>query len=151
MLRPSLAFGRAVDGWYPRLFYPLMDLDRVLTLDYSVADVHTAPTDQAGNPVGWVVHAGTGNIDLDPLLRLMPNDGGDGWGLGANDKNGHSLQHGAHAGDQFAEIEHGVRVIREKEPPRPSTRGRGRRRLRRSAGRRGASGRGRGGTRGSSS
>jgi hypothetical protein len=29
-----------------------------------VVDYHTAPSDCAGNPVGWVLHAGTGQADL---------------------------------------------------------------------------------------
>ena len=32
--------------------------------DYLVADYHTAPTDAAGNFVGWVKHAGTGPTNL---------------------------------------------------------------------------------------
>lgn len=44
-------------GWYPRLFYGTgIDLDSRPT----IADVHTAPTDEDGNDVGWVLHVGTG-------------------------------------------------------------------------------------------
>jgi len=50
------------DGWYPHLFFNgPNDCD---ASDLVVADVHTAPTDAAGNPVGHVMHAGTGPLDL---------------------------------------------------------------------------------------
>jgi hypothetical protein len=44
-------------GWYPRLFYGGTTSD--LTFDPTIADVHTAPTDEAGNPVGNVLHVAT--------------------------------------------------------------------------------------------
>ena len=49
-------------GWYSRLFF-----DRASSSDYDpvVADVHTQPTDEAGNMVGNVLHVGTG------MSRLM--------------------------------------------------------------------------------
>lgn len=50
------------DGWYPRLFFN--GPDDCAAEDLVVADVHTAPTDAAGNPVGHVLHAGTGPLDL---------------------------------------------------------------------------------------
>jgi hypothetical protein len=45
------------DGWYANLYYDKAKID-----EYSptIADVHTAPTDAGGNPVGWVLHAATG-------------------------------------------------------------------------------------------
>ena len=44
-------------GWYPKLFYGTgLELDSHPT----IADVHTAPTDEEGNNVGWVLHVGTG-------------------------------------------------------------------------------------------
>ncbi|HSQ76356.1 MAG TPA: DUF3160 domain-containing protein, partial [Bacteroidota bacterium] len=50
------------EGWYVRLYYTGEEGfgkdDRV------VADVHTAPTDEAGGLVGWVLHAGTGPVNL---------------------------------------------------------------------------------------
>jgi Protein of unknown function (DUF3160) len=54
--------GEPITGWYSRLFYNgPHDCE---TIDLVVADVHTAPTDAAGNPVGHVLHAGTGPLDL---------------------------------------------------------------------------------------
>lgn len=52
--------GMQYDGWYLRLFYGYEDPEE----DYVTADVHTAPTDASGSPVGWVYHLGTGFINL---------------------------------------------------------------------------------------
>jgi len=51
-------------GWYPKLFYKDWEQENLHKEDYLVADYHTAPTDEFGNYVGWVKHAGTGPIDL---------------------------------------------------------------------------------------
>lgn len=45
------------DGWYPSLFFSASD---VTEFQPTIADIHTAPTDESGNLVGWVLHAGTG-------------------------------------------------------------------------------------------
>jgi len=42
--------------------------------DYVVADVHTQPADEAGNMVGYVLHAGTGPINLAVLVCDMNDD-----------------------------------------------------------------------------
>lgn len=60
-----------LDGWYPKLFYnteiDVNDLNRNGSrspfVDFLVADIHTAPTDEDGNPVGWVKHIATGPIN----------------------------------------------------------------------------------------
>jgi hypothetical protein len=49
-------------GWYARLFFRSGD---AIELDPVIADVHTQPTDEGGNPVGRVLHVGTG------MPRLM--------------------------------------------------------------------------------
>jgi hypothetical protein len=49
---------RIVHGWYVRLFYG--GPDEALAFRPTVADVHTQPTDAAGNPVGRVLHVATG-------------------------------------------------------------------------------------------
>ena len=55
--------GEAVaDGWYADLFLNSADST---SYDPTVADVHTQPTDEGGNMVGRVLHAGTG------MPRLM--------------------------------------------------------------------------------
>lgn len=60
-------------GWYAQLFYThvngLMDSDMV------VADVHTAPADSLGNPVGWVLHGGTGPVNLAVVLAPTATPG----------------------------------------------------------------------------
>ncbi len=49
-------------GWYVDLYFT--DEGGFLKNDYIVADIHTAPTDAGGAMVGWVVHAGTGPVNL---------------------------------------------------------------------------------------
>ena len=49
--------GATASGWYPQLFY---DPDLATDSHPTIADVHTAPTDEFGNDVGWVLHVGTG-------------------------------------------------------------------------------------------
>ncbi len=49
-------------GWYADLYLDFGDA--MNTVDYVVADVHTQPTDEAGNPVGKVLHVGTGPLNL---------------------------------------------------------------------------------------
>jgi hypothetical protein len=44
-------------GWYYELFEPRLELSDVRSM---VADVHTQPADEQGNPVGRVLHIGTG-------------------------------------------------------------------------------------------
>jgi hypothetical protein len=44
-------------GWYADLFF---DRNSALEFEPTIADVHTQPTDEAGNPVGKVLHVGTG-------------------------------------------------------------------------------------------
>jgi hypothetical protein len=54
--------GTQLRGWYTRLYYT--GETGLLRKDLIVADVHTAPTDESGNPMGWVLHAGTGPLNL---------------------------------------------------------------------------------------
>jgi hypothetical protein len=48
-------------GWYKKLFFVLGD---GAVWDPTIADVHTEPTDALGNPVGNVLHVGTGDARL---------------------------------------------------------------------------------------
>jgi hypothetical protein len=48
------------NGWYADLFYGSSPID----FSPTIADVHTQPTDEAGNEVGRVLHVGTGNARL---------------------------------------------------------------------------------------
>ncbi|MCA9732289.1 MAG: DUF3160 domain-containing protein [Deferribacteres bacterium] len=54
--------GPSFTGWYTKLYYT--GEAGLLKKDMVVADVHTAPTDEFGTPVGWVKHVGTGPIDM---------------------------------------------------------------------------------------
>jgi hypothetical protein len=51
----NICGGGTADGWYPGLVF-----GDPLDFDPTIADVHTQPTDEAGNPVGKVLHVGTG-------------------------------------------------------------------------------------------
>ncbi|MDF2695901.1 MAG: hypothetical protein K0S65_4284 [Labilithrix sp.] len=53
----SICGSTTFDGWYAKLFFRSGD---AVELDPIVADVHTQPTDESGNPVGKVLHVGTG-------------------------------------------------------------------------------------------
>ncbi len=59
------------DGWYARLFY---DPANIGEYKPTIADVHTAPTDAAGNERGWVLHAATGRPML--MVFTVPDCGG---------------------------------------------------------------------------
>jgi hypothetical protein len=60
-----------LDGWYTRLYYTgAMGLEQQ---DMTIADIHTAPTDENGNPVGWVLHAGTGPLNLAVVVADLPD------------------------------------------------------------------------------
>jgi hypothetical protein len=48
-------------GWYGKLF---IDRARAVKFDPTIADVHTQPTDESGDFVGRVLHAGTGRARL---------------------------------------------------------------------------------------
>jgi hypothetical protein len=49
------------DGWYARLFFNVNDAAKN---DYVIADLHTQPSDEYGNEVGRVLHAGVGKVNL---------------------------------------------------------------------------------------
>lgn len=61
----------AMVGWYPRLYY--RGEDALKKKDLIVADVHTAPTDEDGNFVGWVLHGGTGPLNMAVVTCNMPD------------------------------------------------------------------------------
>lgn len=63
LTRSTIGCGEIVyNGWYPSLFYG--NRNNVAEQDFLVADVHTSPTDEEGNMVGWVLHVGTGRVDM---------------------------------------------------------------------------------------
>ena len=59
------------EGWYPQLFLHSL---RSMEYDPTIADVHTQPTDEAGNMVGRVLHVATGK----PRLCVVMVDTCDG-------------------------------------------------------------------------
>ncbi len=58
-------------GWYAELYY---DQKSALWHDPVIADVHTQPTDEAGNPVGRVLHVSTGMPRV--MTVRIQHDGG---------------------------------------------------------------------------
>jgi hypothetical protein len=60
------------DGWYYDLHYMSNDFE---VKDFIVADVHTCPTDDSGAMVGWVLHVGTGPVDM-AVVAATTVDGG---------------------------------------------------------------------------
>jgi hypothetical protein len=58
---PFVCGSEKAEGWYVRLFATEED---ALKFDPTIADVHTQPADEAGNPVGKVLHVGTGHPRL---------------------------------------------------------------------------------------
>jgi hypothetical protein len=59
-------------GWYTHLFLGASDCR---TEDEVVADVHTSPGDEGGVLVGWVLHAGTGPLNMAFLVTEVPGVG----------------------------------------------------------------------------
>ena len=59
-----------VNGWYAGLYYNASA--SLQKHDLTIADVHTAPTDAEGNPVGWVLHAGTGPLNMAVVIASLP-------------------------------------------------------------------------------
>ena len=62
-----------LNGWLTDLYYG--GATQAKETDLVVADIHPAPTDEAGNPVGWVFHAGTGPLDLAVVTAEVPGVG----------------------------------------------------------------------------
>jgi len=74
MLREEQICGVQYDGWFTHLYYEPWDYESgLLKKDYLVADYHTTPTDEFGNFVGWVAHAGTGPVDMAILAAKIPS------------------------------------------------------------------------------
>ncbi len=59
------------DGWYSRIFFTKsFGLSK---RDFVVADIHTAPTDEDGGERGWVVHVGTGPVNMAVVTCTLPD------------------------------------------------------------------------------
>ena len=72
----------SVDGWYPKLMYghnynpgalTIYDVANGSNKEYVVVDYHTTPTDCFGTPKGFVLHSGTGPVDMAVLMSDSPN------------------------------------------------------------------------------
>lgn len=59
------------EGWFADLYF---DKSKVLWHEPVIADVHTQPTDEVGNMVGYVLHAGTAMPRM--MVVTLQHDGG---------------------------------------------------------------------------
>lgn len=71
MLFSQVMCGVIYDGWYFNLYFT--GEEGFLKKDYVIADIHTCPTDAAGNMVGWVQHVGTGPVNLAVVTTNLPD------------------------------------------------------------------------------
>jgi hypothetical protein len=71
LIPPEIMCGATYTGWYPKLYY--RGSTDFYKSDLIVADIHTAPTDESGSPVGWVLHVGTGPLDMAILTAELPD------------------------------------------------------------------------------
>jgi len=69
MINGYMASGPSITGWYNDLFF---DPQKGLSWDFTVADVHTQPTDYGGAVVGHVLHVGNGKINMGVFLAESP-------------------------------------------------------------------------------
>jgi hypothetical protein len=71
LISPEGICGAPYTGWYPSLYYNgENDFNKN---DLIVADIHTAPTDENGTPIGWVLHVGTGPLDMAIITAELPD------------------------------------------------------------------------------
>ncbi|MDP2207599.1 MAG: DUF3160 domain-containing protein [Bacteroidota bacterium] len=73
MLFTESICGVQYNGWYYKLYYT--GDEGFVKKDLIVADIHTAPTDASGYPIGWVLHAGTGYINLGVFVAELSGVG----------------------------------------------------------------------------
>ncbi len=71
MISQFMASGPSITGWFNDLFFEPWN---ALNWDYTVADVHTQPTDQSGFVVGHVLHVGNGFINTGIFLAPNPTN-----------------------------------------------------------------------------
>jgi len=69
MINGFMASGPSITGWYNDLFF---DVQKGMSWDFTVADVHTQPTEYGGAVVGNVLHVGNGKINLGVFLAGNP-------------------------------------------------------------------------------
>ena len=79
MLIEGNGSGPEFNGWYVDLLYDSDGGPRYIynpsDSDFLIADVHTQPTDCAGNVVGKVLHVGVGQVNLGVFLAESPSNG----------------------------------------------------------------------------
>jgi hypothetical protein len=68
---PSLTPVIVYTGWYDDLFFVSEDASKE---DFIIADVHTQPSDEAGLPVGKVLHVGIGPLNLGVFIAPSPSN-----------------------------------------------------------------------------
>jgi hypothetical protein len=71
----QMGCGETLDGWYYHLLYKNFIAGDIREPDYIVADYHTSATNEIGEWVGWVKHAGTGMRNLCVVNFNMPGVG----------------------------------------------------------------------------
>jgi len=64
----------SITGWFNKLYF---DPQKALQADFTVADVHTQPTDRMGNVVGNVLHVGNGLINMGVFVAGHPTRPGE--------------------------------------------------------------------------
>lgn len=69
MINGYMSSGPSITGWYNDLFF---DLQKGLTGNFTVADVHTQPTELNGAVVGNVLHVGNGLINTGVFIAENP-------------------------------------------------------------------------------
>jgi hypothetical protein len=71
MINSYMASGPSITGWFNDFFFECWN---ALNRDFTVADVHTQPTDEFGNVVGYVLHVGNGCINTGVFLAPNPTN-----------------------------------------------------------------------------
>jgi hypothetical protein len=69
MINSYMVSGPSVSGWLNDLIF---NYETGFQPDFIVADIHTQPTDEAGNVVGYVYHVGNGYINNGVFLAPNP-------------------------------------------------------------------------------
>jgi hypothetical protein len=72
IIRFRVGCGARTGGWYSTMFF---NRESELHENLIVADVHTCPTNPAGAYIGWVLHVGTGPVDMAVVVADVPGFG----------------------------------------------------------------------------
>jgi hypothetical protein len=62
--------GPSIAGWFTKLLFSQQVMDEG---DFTIADVHTQPTDESGAIVGRVLHTAVGKVNLGVFLACSPS------------------------------------------------------------------------------